>query len=82
MELIAGDVEGLHCPPHTQGEKPADLPVQAPTQYKTVTNLKAAKALGPDRIAQPAGSARVGRVSLSPGDSYPKPTVGPSPLHW
>jgi ABC-type uncharacterized transport system substrate-binding protein len=31
-----------------KGEKPADLPVQAPTKYQTVVNLKAAKALGID----------------------------------
>jgi hypothetical protein len=31
-----------------RGTKPAELPMQAPTNYKTVVNLKTAKALGLD----------------------------------
>jgi putative tryptophan/tyrosine transport system substrate-binding protein len=34
-----------------KGEKPGDLPVQAPTKYELVTNLKTAKTL---RIDVPA----------------------------
>jgi hypothetical protein len=49
-----------YCDRILRGDKPSDLPVQAPTKFETAVNLRTAKALGLTVPPGPAGGRRRG----------------------
>jgi ABC-type uncharacterized transport system substrate-binding protein len=60
-----------------KGEKHGDLPVQAPTEYEIVINLKAAEALGLAVIVRTCACQRGDRISLAMSAICPKRTRRP-----